>query len=125
VKAAPVIRALAGLGGHRSADEVYEALTAAGDRLSRTTVYNAMEALVAAGVVLAADAGPGPALYEASTRWHHHVVCRRCGRVDDVPCVVGARPCLTPDAAGWGTIDEAQIIFRGLCADCQAELERQ
>ncbi len=115
-----VYQALAALAGHRGADEVYDHLLAGGTRLSRASVYNALEALVRAGVVLAADAGPGRGLFEAATRTHHHAVCRRCGRVSDIACVAGPRPCLTPSDPDWGLIDEAQVIFRGVCAPCAA-----
>ncbi len=84
--------ALVGLGGHRSADEVYEEVLVQGGKLSRTSVYAALASLVAAGVAMSADAGPGRALYEAGGTWHHHVVCRGCGKVDDVACVGGERP---------------------------------
>jgi Fe2+ or Zn2+ uptake regulation protein len=80
-------------------------------------VYNALAALTAAGLVLTADAGPGRALYETATAWHHHAVCRVCGEVSDMDCAIGAKPCLSPDGE-WGQVDEAQIIFRGICAAC-------
>jgi Fe2+ or Zn2+ uptake regulation protein len=112
-----VYSALESLGGHRSADEVYDHIVTEGDQLSRASVYNALAALTAAGLVLTADAGPGRALYETATAWHHHVVCRVCGEVSDMDCAVGSKPCLSP-AGKWGQIDEAQIIFRGVCAAC-------
>jgi Fur family ferric uptake transcriptional regulator len=111
--------ALRDLGGHRSADEVAEALAARGSSVSRTTVYNALEDLRRAGAVLHADAGPGRALFEARVAWHHHFVCRRCGAVIDVPCARGRRPCLDLPAA-VGEADEAQVIFRGVCRKCGA-----
>lgn len=116
-----VYRALAHLGGHRSADEVAAALQdREGVPPARTSVYNTLEALVGAGLVMPADTGPGRARYEVASRWHHHFVCRRCGRVIDVPCAVGAKPCLHP-STDVGEVDEAQVIYRGVCADCLAE----
>ncbi|MGH8984753.1 MAG: Fur family transcriptional regulator [Acidimicrobiia bacterium] len=112
-----VYGALAELGGHRSVDEVVARLRSAGASVPRASVYNSIDALVRAGVALAADAGPGRALYEAGEGFHHHFVCRRCGAVRDVPCVVGEKPCLEATFDG-GTVDEAQVIFRGLCASC-------
>lgn len=112
-----VYSALESLGGHRSADEVYDHIVTEGDQLSRASVYNALAALTAAGLVLTADAGPGRALYETATAWHHHAVCRVCGEVSDMDCAIGAKPCLSPDGE-WGQVDEAQIIFRGICAAC-------
>jgi len=111
-------------GGHHSADEVTGALEAAGERLLRGSVYNVLGSLVEAGLVTVADSGPGRTLYEAAGAWHHHFVCRDCGSVIDVPCVVGAKPCLDAELAG-ATIDEAQVIFRGRCPACAAASRRR
>jgi hypothetical protein len=47
-------------------------------------------------------------------------VCRGCGRTEDVDCVVGARPCLEPvDDPGFA-LDEAEVVFWGLCPGCIA-----
>jgi Fur family ferric uptake transcriptional regulator len=80
-------------------------------------VYNVLASLAEASLALTADAGPGPVLYEAGREWHHHFVCRSCHRVFDVECLVGAKPCLTP-GTDVGEVDEAQVIFRGICTEC-------
>lgn len=112
-----VLAALEDLGGHRSADEVRDRLGGEGRRLPRSSVYNVLSGLADAGLAMAADAGPGPVLYEAGREWHHHFVCRSCHRVFDVECLVGAKPCLTP-GTDVGVVDEAQVIFRGVCTAC-------
>jgi Fe2+ or Zn2+ uptake regulation protein len=114
-----VLAALEDLGGHRSADEVRDRLATGGRPLPRSSVYNVLTSLVGAGLALTADAGPGPVLYEAGREWHHHFVCRSCHRVLDVECLVGARPCLTP-GTDVGVVEDAQVIFRGICAACAA-----
>lgn len=112
-----VLSALERMGGHRSADELISTLEAEGTALPRQSVYNVLDSLVTAGLAQLADAGPGRALFEAASTWHHHFVCRRCGLVKDIPCVVGAKPCLDAGLAN-AVVDEAQVIFRGLCPDC-------
>ncbi len=112
-----VLTALTDLGAHRSAEEVRARVAAGGEPLPRSSVYGVLEALVGAGLVMTADAGPGVVLYELGDRWHHHFVCRICQQVTDVECVTGAKPCLTP-GTDVGTVDEAQVIFRGVCAAC-------
>ena len=114
-----IIDALGNLGGHRTADEVATSLDAVGDRVPRASLYHALGSLAAAGVVMVADAGPGAARYELASTWHHHLVCRSCGDIIDVPCVRGSRPCLDAGIPG-ATIDEAQVIFRGTCTACVA-----
>lgn len=87
--------------------------------VSVQAVYDVLATCTDAGLVRRIDVGTGLSLYETRAGDnHHHLVCRRCGRVSDVDCVVGERPCLTPaDAAGY-RLDEAEIVFRGLCPDC-------
>jgi Fur family transcriptional regulator, stress-responsive regulator len=48
-----------------------------------------------------------------------HLVCRRCGAVADVACAAGPAPCLEPAARLGYAIDEAEVTFWGLCADCR------
>ncbi|MHB1639468.1 MAG: Fur family transcriptional regulator [Candidatus Dormibacteria bacterium] len=117
-----VYQALAELDNHPSADEVAEHLRRTGRPLARASAYNGLEALAGAGLILRADAGPGACRYEVGPRWHHHFVCRSCGAVSDVACVVGEKPCLRPDPELGLAVDEAQIIFRGKCAACRVQL---
>ena len=49
---------------------------------------------------------------------HHHVVCRACGVIADVDCAIGEAPCLTPSEDHGFALDEAEVIFWGLCPDC-------
>jgi Fe2+ or Zn2+ uptake regulation protein len=114
-----VYRTLAALSGHRSADEVASALGQTDAPLPRTSVYNALEVLREAGVVMQARGGTGAALYEAAAVWHHHFVCRRCGEISDVPCLTGTKPCLHPDLPGV-ELDEAEVIYHGVCARCRS-----
>jgi Fur family ferric uptake transcriptional regulator len=115
-----VTEGLRTMGGHHTADEVHAHLVKQGIVLPRTSVYNSLAVLADLGVVLRADVGSGAAVYEVADTWHHHFVCRQCGRVSDVSCLVGAKPCLTA-GDDVGRIDEAQVIFRGTCRHCLAE----
>jgi Fe2+ or Zn2+ uptake regulation protein len=112
-----VLRFLRTHGGHHAADEIQAALDAADEHLLRGSVYHVLNKLVGRRLVTQADVGPGRALYESGSLWHHHFICRQCEAVIDVPCVEPSAPCLNPELAG-AQVDEAQIIFRGTCADC-------
>jgi Fe2+ or Zn2+ uptake regulation protein len=110
-------------GGHHSVDDLVVLLAGSGEPLSRMTVYNVVSDLTGAGLLMQADVGPGRALYEASEAWHHHFVCRDCGTVIDVPCATGTKPCLEVPPGLDVSIDEAQVIYRGLCAACRASAD--
>jgi Fur family ferric uptake transcriptional regulator len=42
-----------------------------------------------------------------------------CGAVSDIDCVVGEPPCVLPAESSGYLIDEAEVIFWGLCPTCQ------
>jgi Fur family ferric uptake transcriptional regulator len=88
--------------------------------VSTQAVYDVLAALASAGLVRRIEPAGSPALYETRTGDnHHHLVCRACGRTEDVDCVSGERICLTPaDDAGF-LLDEAEVVFWGLCPDCR------
>ncbi|WGW10434.1 Fur family transcriptional regulator [Saxibacter everestensis] len=113
-----VYQALAELGGHRSADEVTVHTAANGPKLPRASVYNALSTLVSIGLVMQAETGSGTALYEVASDYHHHLLCRNCGAVTDVPGE-SPREYLRVRVAG-ALVESAQIVYRGLCPDCYA-----
>jgi Fur family transcriptional regulator, stress-responsive regulator len=87
--------------------------------VSLQAVYDALHALTAAGLVQRIEPAGSPARYEGRVSDnHHHVVCRSCGAVADVDCAVGEAPCLTASDDHGFSIDEAQVIYWGLCPGC-------
>lgn len=108
-------------GGHMDASAVYEQLRETLPGTSLQAVYGVLSALTDADLVRKITPDGGPARYEARVGDnHHHLICRDCGVIEDVPCVVGSAPCLEPaDHLGF-TIDVAEVVFRGRCAACSA-----
>ena len=114
-----VLEALADMGGHCSADDVHQYLAEKDVDVPRGTVFNVVGDLSDRGVLMVTDVGPGRTLYEYADVWHHHFVCRQCKVIIDVPCFVGKKPCLLPDGVLEADIEEAQVIFRGICHKCR------
>lgn len=104
---------------HADTDSVIRAVRAELPDVSHQTVYDSLNALTAAGLVRRIQPSGSVARYESRVGDnHHHVVCRACGVIADVDCAVGEAPCLTAtDDLGF-TIDEAEVIYWGLCPDC-------
>ncbi len=87
--------------------------------ISLQAVYEALHALTAAGLVRRIEPAGSPARFEGRVADnHHHVVCRSCGAVADVDCAVGEAPCLTASDDHGFLVDEAQVIYWGLCPGC-------
>lgn len=89
--------------------------------VSQQAVYDVLRALADAGLVRRIEPPGSVARYESRTGDnHHHIVCRSCGAIADVDCAVGAAPCLTAEDDHGYVIDEVEVVYRGLCADCSA-----
>jgi Fe2+ or Zn2+ uptake regulation protein len=87
--------------------------------VSHQAVYDVLRALTAAGLVRRIQPNGSVARYESRVGDnHHHVVCRSCGDIADVDCAVGEAPCLTASDASGFSIDEAEVIYWGLCPAC-------
>ena len=108
----------------RSGDHLDAEAIAAGVRdrvghVSLQAVYEALHALAAAGLVRRIEPAGSPTRYEGRVMDnHHHVVCRSCGVVADVDCATGEAPCLTASDDHGFSIDEAEVVYWGLCPDC-------
>ena len=87
--------------------------------VSLQAVYDALHALAAAGLIRRLEPAGSPARFEGRIGDnHHHVVCRSCGAVADVDCAVGEAPCLTASDDRGFSIDEAEVVYWGLCPAC-------
>ncbi len=105
---------------HATADTVARLVAARLGSVSKQAVYDVLAACTHAGLVRRIEPAGSAALFETRTGDnHHHLVCRRCGRTEDVDCTVGERPCLAPGEDAGFTVDEAEVVFWGLCPDCQ------
>ncbi|MFC7326244.1 Fur family transcriptional regulator [Marinactinospora rubrisoli] len=111
-------------GDHLDTERITRDVRARVGHVSTQAVYDALRALTDAGLVRRIEPASSPARYEARVGDnHHHLACRSCGAVVDVDCVVGAAPCLRPADRHGFVVDEAEVVFWGVCPACQARGE--
>jgi Fur family transcriptional regulator, stress-responsive regulator len=110
-----------GHGHHFDVDEIAARVRQRLDSVSTQAVYDVLGVLSRAGLARRIEPAGSPALFEARAGDnHHHVVCRGCGTIADVDCVVGSAPCLDPNQNHGFELDEAEVTFWGLCPACQS-----
>lgn len=115
-----VFTAVQGEGQHRDVLEIADSARKRLGTLSIQAVYDNLDILVEIGLIRRIQISGQPARYEARVGDnHHHIVCRRCGATTDVDCAIGAAPCLDPSADHGYVIEEAEVIFWGICPQCQ------
>ena len=111
---------------HADTNSIIESVRLQLGEVSHQTVYDVLEALTSSGLLRRIQPSRSTARYEARVADnHHHIVCRACGAVADVDCADGEAPCLTPPEDHGYTIDEAEVIYWGLCPDCAGRWHHQ
>lgn len=105
---------------HATADDLTADVRASIGAVSRQAVFDALGVLTRKGLIRRIQPARSAARYEDRVDDnHHHLVCRACGRMVDVDCAAGYRPCLEVDDDFGYAIDEAEVIYWGLCPACR------
>ncbi len=106
---------------HIDTQTVIELVRADLPAVSHQAIYDVLQALTDAGLVRRIQPAGATARYESRVGDnHHHVVCRSCGAIADVECAVGHAPCLTASDDHGFVVDEAEVVYWGICPDCAA-----
>lgn len=108
---------------HASADEVRSGVQQQLGSISVQAVYDVLAACTAADLVRRINPAGSSGRFECRVEDnHHHVICRHCGRIEDTDCVVGERQCLTPADDHGFSLDEAEVVFWGICPRCRTKV---
>lgn len=113
---------------HATAAELAAELTVDGSiqmsRMSKQGLYNVLDDLTRVGLVRCIESARSAARYELRVGDnHHHMVCRSCGRIEDIDCAVGEAPCLDPAETAGFVVDEAEVTWWGVCALCRRQAQ--
>ncbi|WP_459546063.1 Fur family transcriptional regulator [Nocardia sp. X0981] len=107
---------------HAEADEIAIAVRERLGAVSKQAVYDTLNALTGAGLLRRVNVNArSAARYEIHRHDnHHHMMCRICGRLEDVACAIGEAPCLDPSEDHGFDVEEAELMFRGVCSACRS-----
>lgn len=111
---------------HSTAEEIVSAVRQEIPTITVQSVYVVLTDLTDIEMLRRFEPPGTPALYETRTGDnHHHAFCIKCGRVQDVDCAVGEAPCLTPADYHGMALLSADVLYRGICANCQNPAENE
>jgi Fe2+ or Zn2+ uptake regulation protein len=105
---------------HATAEEISCAVRAELPGTSTPTVYATLDLLVELGLVRRIDTGLGAALYDGGSEPHQHMVCRRCGRVEDLDGGLDTERVLSAAGSTGFRPEGAELVISGLCSACAA-----
>lgn len=93
--------------------------------ISRQSVYDTLTVLAEHDIIRRIQPAGSSTRYEDRVGDnHHHLVCRSCDRLVDVDCATGDTPCLTPEQDWEFDVHEAEVIYWGICPECQQRRSR-
>ena len=103
---------------HLTAEEIHDLAQGRLPEISRATVYNTLNELVAMDEVLEVDVVNGPKRYDPNVSVEHdHLVCDSCHAIRDVPRSRKPPPVPEGDRADY-LITAVDVTYRGLCPSC-------
>jgi Fe2+ or Zn2+ uptake regulation protein len=106
---------------HVTAEQVYAALAEQMPSLSAATVYDTLDLLDELGLIRRVSTPRGATTYDSRVDDHHHLVCRACGRIEDLDAAVDAGAAENAARAAGFAPDFAQLTVSGLCSACRAQ----
>ena len=100
---------------HPTVDQIYIELHKELPTLSKTTVYNSLNALVDAGLVKVITIEDNETRYDIVTDNHRHFKCESCGKIYDFEINLSD---FTSKNLNDFKINNKDVYFKGLCPDC-------
>jgi Fur family peroxide stress response transcriptional regulator len=102
---------------HPTVENIYEALNKSVPSLSKTTVYNTLQMLAEHKAAQMITIDDHHVCYDGDTSPHVHFYCTKCAKVYDLfneqaPAIT------TPRMIEGHQVNEMQLYYKGICADC-------
>lgn len=100
---------------HPTTEDIYSNLKTNNPSLSKTTVYNSLEALKRHGIIQSITISGFELRYDFKEKMHHHFLCKKCGRITDIDVEC---PNLGKMLECGHDIEEVHGYFKGICKNC-------
>jgi Fe2+ or Zn2+ uptake regulation protein len=103
---------------HVTADQVFGELAPALPSLSPATIYATLDLLDELGFIRRISTPGATTVYDPDTRAHHHVICRQCGRIQDLHARVDTGAASRAAMEAGFSVDHSELQLSGLCGEC-------
>lgn len=102
---------------HPSTEMIYKSVKSRYPNISLTTVYRTLETFEKTGLVSVVNTLYHAARYDANLDPHHHVVCVRCKKIEDIYDDSASYSKLDPEIDGYKVLGYS-VLFSGICGQC-------
>ena len=107
---------------HPTAEKIYRDLLEETQTISKVTIYNTLNLLKENGLVRTIDLAGEETRYDVQLKPHAHFQCTRCGKLWDTELDLTK---LGDLKLGTKKIEEVQLLFKGVCENCQNQKEKE
>lgn len=114
-----IFRAMARYPGHPTAENIFKKVRRHMRTISLDTVYRTIATFEEYGLIKRVQIFDNSARFDLNLAEHHHLVCTRCGRIEDFYWPDFDRIELPGEVNRWGEIDSRHVEVRGLCQKCK------
>ncbi|TVY10532.1 Fur family transcriptional regulator [Paenibacillus cremeus] len=108
---------------HPSAADIIDRLKERGFSFAYGTIYNSLRYLTEAGLIRELKLDGDASRYDARVEDHQHIVCRMCGKVDEVFTGIPAEWLRAIAEETGYALEEEHIVFKGVCPECKTNKE--
>ncbi|NYH78839.1 Fur family ferric uptake transcriptional regulator [Actinopolyspora biskrensis] len=104
---------------HATPEQVCKHIQRTAPTVNITTVYRALDLLEELGLVRHTHLGHGAPTYSVEEHEHVHLVCHRCGDIDEVPCELLDGLGESLDRERGFALDATHLALSGTCGRCR------
>jgi len=107
---------------HPTVEEIYEYLAREIPTISKTTIYNTLNALLEKGIIHAITITGTETRYDCRGCPHHHLLCKSCGKIIDIDIEC---PYIEDEEIAGHRIEERHGYFKGICKNCLKKKDKK
>lgn len=120
-----IFREIMAASDHPSAELIHQRLQKRMPTVAIDTVYRTLATFDELGIVKKLHVMGERALFDANLTRHHHFVCTRCKRVQDIYWPEFDKSMIPTKAAHMGSIESRHLELRGICNECMEQMDRE
>jgi Fur family peroxide stress response transcriptional regulator len=120
-----VFKALLKHPDHPTTEDVFNRVRKHLKTISLDTVYRTMAIFEKYGLIRRIHHIDNATRFDINIAHHHHLVCTRCGKIEDFNWPEFDRMKPPRSISHWARVEEKQVVIDGLCSNCKEELCRR
>jgi len=109
---------------HPTVEDIYHAVQPMFPMLSLNTVYYTLTSLKKAGLIDDVPVQEGAARFDANMDRHHHLVCLKCRKIEDLYDDALDQLKLSAKSTNGYLVQSHRVEFRGYCSECRTPRRR-